>query len=127
MTRDVTISWGFALILGALTPLAMAYLGLSVQWGAHPFWDVKTAFIGAGIGSVAALGLAWLRKAWRLVLGLLVVGGALSAATYGKTQFAASFAEDVLAGKLWFFGWIGIAAGLTLIVSEVRVGLRRLL
>jgi hypothetical protein len=56
-----------------------------------------------------------------LLLGLLVLGLAIAAATYGKAQFAASFAEDSFAGRLWYFGWIGIAAGDAIIVAALAL------
>lgn len=37
--------------------------------------------------------------------------------------FAAAHAEDVLAGRQWFFGWIGASAALT---TAFQVAIRRL-
>ena len=110
---------GLAFILALALPILLAQSGLFVRLGAHPFWGVQVALIGAPVGAVVAL-LPWV-DGRRLLLGLLVLGLAIGAATYGKTQFAASFAEDSLAGRLWYFGWIGIAAGDALIVAALTL------
>ncbi len=52
------------------------------------------------------------------LFGLLTLA-ALAAATWGKAEFAASFAEDALAGRFWFFGWIGTAAGATALLAAL--------
>lgn len=94
--------------LAAAVTLILAHLGASQALGAHPFWDTKIAWIGAPIG--ALLGLVLPRKT-RTILGLaLLTAAALGLAHYGKTQFAASYAEDRLAGQFWYFGWIATAA-----------------
>lgn len=106
--------WALALLAGAALPLVLALTGLSRMLGAHPWWDVKTSLIGAALGLVATPILLPASRKWRLLAGLILLAVAAGAAHYGKTRFAASFAEDALAGRLWYFGWIGIAAGLTL-------------
>lgn len=104
---------------GVALPLLLAQSGLFVELGAHPRWAVQVALIGAPIGAAIAL-LPWLQGR-RLLAGLVILGLAMAAASYGKTQFAASFAEDVLAGRLWYFGWIGIALGDAMVVAALML------
>lgn len=88
-----------------------AILGLSQSLGAHPFWSTQIALIGAPVGALLALILRYAtRFQWSSALAALVLTGmALAMATMGKTRFAASYAEDVQAGQLWYFGWIAVA------------------
>jgi hypothetical protein len=37
----------------------------------------------------------------------------------GKARFSASYAEDAVAGRMWFFGWIGIVAMLFVLVVHL--------
>lgn len=106
-----------AFLAAIALPILLAQSGLFVQLGAHPQWGVQVALIGAPIGAVLAM-LPW-PNGRRMLAGLAVLAISVAAATYGKTQFAASFAEDVLAGRLWYLGWIGIAMGDALIVAAL--------
>lgn len=126
MTRRTGVIWGISLCFAALLPTAFALLGWFVKLGAHPWWDVKTAVIGAAIGVVVMIAIAVLPVVPRLAIGLAVFFLAATCANYGKAQFAASFAEDAFAGKLWYFGWIGVATGITLIAFEIRTLLQRI-
>jgi len=98
-----------AIIAGAVL-VGLAYLGLTTALGAHPFWAVKIAYIGVGFGVVIYSLFwvwqgSWLAKMISFILLLAVSGGIT---TFGKTRFAASFAEDAMAGRLWYFGWIAV-------------------
>lgn len=127
MIRADGIAWIVSLVAAAGAPVLMAVLGFSVKWGAHPWWDIKTALIGAAIGVVLFVVLEWLRPGLSFWVGLLVLVVAILVSSIGKSRFAASFAEDAFAGKLWYFGWIGIAAGLAMLAGQVRHGIRRVL
>ena len=120
----VTKRTAVALIVALLVTDALGYFGLFAQLGAHPFWDVKTAVIGSTIGVVLGLGMLWTRWPGRLA-GAILLGLAAVAAIVGKSRFVASYAEDALAGKFWFFGWIGIAAGLSLLIFTMIAAQRR--
>ncbi|OYX44366.1 MAG: hypothetical protein B7Z02_06350 [Rhodobacterales bacterium 32-67-9] len=110
--------------LAGLLVIMAARLGIAERLGAHPFWAVKTGYIGALAGVVAGLALSWVPAGRALIVGALVAGIGLLAAKLGAARFAASYAEDAIAGRFWFFGWIVAAAGATLIVhSAVRAGL----
>ena len=119
MFEATLIRWFIALIIAVALPLLMAGMGFSVSWGAHPWWAWSTALIGVAIGIGFGLGFSLLPKTPAIVIALVGLGLAVSVAIYGKTQFATSFAEDVFAGKLWYFGWVGIAAGITATVLAV--------
>jgi hypothetical protein len=54
-----------------------------------------------------------------VVIGAAVVSAGAWAAHAGKTALANSFAEDALAGRLWYWGWIGGLAGLSLVLVTV--------
>ncbi len=109
------------LLVAAAVVALLALIGLPEQLGAHPFWGVKTGLIGAVIGAVAGALLVRLRLrgAVRLVIGGALLAAAFLTAKIGAARFAASYAEDAFGGKMWFFGWIGAAAGLTLFLSAL--------
>ena len=113
-------------IIAAVILIAAAYLGVTESLGAHPFWSVKIAYIGVVIGVVIyAFSWVW-QGSWLskfiAFFALLVI--AAGATYWGKTQFAASYAENVLAGRFWYFGWIAIAAALFSMLIHV-LNLRR--
>jgi hypothetical protein len=92
----------------------------AVTWlGAHPFWAKKTAYIGIGIGVIVSLlTLITAKKAnvtsiW-LPIAFVVLTGVIAAITllYGKAEFAASYAENGFAGRVWYIGFVALIAGL---------------
>jgi multisubunit Na+/H+ antiporter MnhE subunit len=100
--------------------------------GGHPFWSASATYLGIGIGAVIALlgHLILLRHPrWsKLLLGLFVsiavIG--ITAPTYGKIDFVASYAEDRHAGLIWYYGFIAfIAAQLPSATIGVQMVLRR--
>lgn len=95
--------------LSSLTLAGFAHLiSLPQELGAHPWWADKVIWIGLPIG-LALVGLAWVLSIPRnlqLVGFTLFALAAFLAAQGGKTQFAASYAEDLLAGQIWYFGWV---------------------
>ncbi|MEM1078528.1 MAG: hypothetical protein AAGI09_08375 [Pseudomonadota bacterium] len=100
------------------TTLAVAALALANQTGlprahgAHPFWATQVLWIGAPVGlALALLGLLRNRHGIMALGGLALSAAAFGVATYGRMAFAASYAEDTLAGQLWYFGWIAFATG----------------
>lgn len=101
----------FPFALAALAVILAAIFGLSQSLGAHPFWSTQIALIGAPIGAALALILRFAtRFQWTSALAALVLTGmAFAMASMGKSRFAASYAEDVQAGQLWYFGWIAVA------------------
>lgn len=105
--------------MSAFIVILLAYWGLTRTLGAHPFWAQKIAWIGVPIGLL--LSLAFRRRAWVARLFgfgmLLVLAG--TAAHFGRLRFAASFAEDRLAGQFWFFGWIGVAIALSALIAAL--------
>lgn len=117
-----------AAAIGAALILAAGYFGVTQDLGAHPFWALKVTWIGAPIGVVLFLAL-W-RVSTSILLGvvLLVLGVAcMFAAHWGKTEFAASFAENAFAGKVWYFGWIGAAVFMTVALAWICAhGLKKL-
>lgn len=103
-------------LIAALVMAALIALDIARPLGTHPWWSQKTLLIGTPIGLILAT-LARLKLRPLPLAVTLAIATALAFATakYGQTQFAASYAEDQLAGKLWYFGWI--ATGATLAAS----------
>ena len=94
-----------ALLMGVLIVFDLAR-----PLGAHPWWSQQTLLIGTPIGLLLAT-LTQLRvNPLPLFLTCLFTTAlAFGVAKYGQLQFAASYAEDQFAGKLWYFGWIATA------------------
>lgn len=94
-------------------------LGVAEMFGAHPFWAVSGSLAGAAIGAVfyLVLSLLNLRLRWVLLFAMGAVFASLATTRFGKFQFAASYAEDALAGQFWYFGWIGAAAAFCLLLA----------
>ncbi len=121
MTRFLIAAGAAAAIV-----LAAAHLGLTERLGAHPWWAVQIAWIGVPIGVV----LAWFaakRPSWTPSIASLVLAvGAFGLASLGKARFAVSYAEDVFAGQMWYWGWIGTAlftaTTLSLLIRRVIPG-----
>ncbi len=108
-----------ALVVAIAIPVGLALAGVSLRLGAHPWWDVRTAVIGGIAGAVVSLVLLRVPLLWRGCLGLVGLTGSGFLAWTGKTRFAASYAEDVVAGQYWYFGWIGVAAGLSVLIAAL--------
>ena len=119
MLRDIVMTATAAVLV-----LAASYLELFLLLGAHPWWCNSVALIGSSIGAFAGFigrRLAMTGFLPGLLASVLTVV-AFRASSFGKTHFAASFAEDMLAGQLWYFGWIATAAFATLTLSLLPRG-----
>lgn len=95
----VAVTLGLALIAWILD--------LPRELGAHPWWSQKVVMSGALIGLAGGLAANWVLNGRRITAFLLLIGTLIgfAIAKYGQTEFAASYAEDALAGQLWYFGW----------------------
>ena len=113
-------------LIAAFCVIVAAKYGVPKSLGAHPFWSVKVAWIGAPIGIAAAFlfrSVPWMRRIGMFLVLLILAG---FAAHQGRLNFAASFAENQLAGLFWFYGWIAVAGASTaLIASLLTPGFRR--
>jgi len=107
-------------LIAALLMAALIALDIARPLGAHPWWSQKTLLIGAPLGLILAT-LAGLN----LRPLPLAVTFAIATTKYGQTQFAASYAEDQLAGKLWYVGWIATGATLTATLTATFTALAR--
>ena len=98
-------------LAGGITVIA-AHYGLPKSLGAHPFWAITIAWIGAPIGVALAFVLRALKWRWstRVLSFIVLLTIAGTAAHQGRLIFAASFAENALAGQFWYIGWIAVAA-----------------
>ncbi|WP_130403112.1 hypothetical protein [Thalassococcus sp. S3] len=106
--------------------LAHAF-GLTGLLGAHPFWAGQVLWVGAPLGVVLAFAL-WITPLSALVrtisLGVLTLC-AMALAHLGKTRFVASYAEDVLAGQIWYLGWIATCVFAAACVASSTLKTRR--
>lgn len=107
-------------LLGALTAYAT---GLTLALGAHPLWAGKVIWIGLGLGLLLSAMLWGLRisKTVCLISLTLLTCAAFATAHIGKSRFTASYADDALAGQMWYFGWIATCAfALAILATLVR-------
>lgn len=111
-----------ALLAAALMVWAAGQAGGTVWLGAHPFWARDVPLTGLVLAVPIALVGYWQQGlAGALALVCLIVGAV--SARFGKAAFAASYAENALAGQFWFFGWIALCGGA---IALIAVGLARL-
>jgi len=106
----------FCLVLPAVIVLAGHFAGFWILLGAHPWWSLSGADIGIAIGLATMVLLAFLSRFGKVSPLLLLLGFsalALVAAILmlnGKESFAMSYARDAVAGRFWYFGYIGFIA-----------------
>ena len=111
-------------LASALLLAAIGLVDLPVSAGAHPFWSVRVVLIGTPVGLVLAFGATTMLKIrFRIILFAAIAAAALLAAHFGKAQFAASYAEDRVAGMVWYYGWIAAMAGLSALCVALLQGL----
>ena len=103
----------FAIALPLLAASLAVVLGLTQRFGAHPQWAETVLLIGApgGLALGYMLYSVGLPRPLRVVFAAAAAGTAFYLAREGQAAFAASFAEDQVAGQLWFFGWIAACMG----------------
>lgn len=110
MTQFARITLPFIALLSAA---ALTYVtGLPQILGAHPWWADKVIVLGVPIG-IGLATTAWalrISRPARLIGFSLLTLAAFGIAHSGKLRFAASYAEDMLAGQAWYFGWIATCA-----------------
>ena len=108
-------------LFAAIVVILGANIGLTEILGAHPFWAVSIAWVGVPIGLIAAFVVKHLGWSWRIrsLTFLVCLAIAYGVAHFGKDRFAASFAEDALAGRMWYFGWIAVAATATASMAAI--------
>ena len=109
----------------AISLFAIGLALLTAHWvklwpmlGGHPFWSASATYLGIGTGAAIAtishLILSRYPRWDKLHLGIFVsiaiIG--ITASTYGKIDFVASYAEDRLAGRIWYYGFIVFIAGI---------------
>lgn len=118
----------FALAIAAMA--AFAIMDGPKTLGAHPWWADQVVVSGVIGGCILSLVLRFIGVAMnrRLVLGLFLSAIAFGIARYGGYGFAVSYAEDQLAGKLWYFGWHGTMIAVFVMLAAgigKLIGLRR--
>ena len=109
---QLTQSDAVAGVIAATLVLVAGFLDLADYAGAHPSWSSGVIYIGvpAGIIMAALVKAAGIGRLARLVLYAVFLGLAIWATQAGKARFVESFAEDRLAGQMWYIGWIATAA-----------------
>ena len=110
----------FAISLFAisLALLVAHWLKVWPMLGGHPFWSASATYLGIGIGAVIAtlshLVLTKHSRWTKLLPGIFIALTilAITASTYGKIEFVASYADNHLAGRVWYYGFIAFIAGI---------------
>ncbi|SMY09043.1 hypothetical protein [Flavimaricola marinus] len=89
---------------------------IASRFGAHPLWSETVVWIGLALAlCLTALALRSRSLAWGGAVTSLLAGAV--SARFGKQIFAASFAENGLAGRFWYFGWIGLCTGFIALIA----------
>ena len=95
---------GFA--AAAVVVFGLSALGLLTALGAHPNWTYTVPLLGQIPGGLLyAFGLRDRRTG--LIVSLVAIILCVIAARIGASLFINSYAENTLAGRFWYFGWIG--------------------
>ena len=98
------------LTFAALVLLVVEYSGFWVWLISHPWWSLSSTLNGIIGGVIVSLAAIWARRTFGLnfilvlAVSLVALAIAYAATAWGKNGFAVSYAEDVFAGKVWFFG-----------------------
>ena len=108
-------------VIALAVTLAFTSAGGTLAFGAHPWWALKVGYLGTAIGVPVWLGMRALGASGRvrLVLAATALLVAMVATGVGKARFAASFAEDALAGRFWFIGWIAVMAAALAVIATL--------
>lgn len=99
-------------LIAAIVVMVLTLSGIPNFFGAHPFWGMKIAYFGV-IAGIIVYSFAWVwQGGWgaKAILFVALLFLSIGVTTFGKIRFAASYAEDAMAGRMWYFGWIAIAA-----------------
>lgn len=114
-----------AAVAASLAAASMA--GLPETLGAHPWWAEQSGIVGGIGGAVLWLVLrrAGLSFSALVVLAVSALLASAAAAHFGKQVFAASFAENALAGRFWYFGWFMISGSVALLIATVAARVLR--
>lgn len=112
--RNMLISLATALV----GIFAAYFAGIWPMLGGHPHWSQGVTYIGAAIGVVLFLGvwlatekLRWSGKYLAIaIVAVLVVAFIVS--TMGKREFVGSYAENRMAGQIWYYGFTAFIAAL---------------
>lgn len=110
-----------AMLVAAILVAALAQFGVTAALGAHHFWSVQVAYIGIAAGAVLLVLRYFIGGSNRTFIAIFGIGFlvAITITIYGKNEFVASFAENRLAGKGWYYGWIAITTTLFALLAEV--------
>ena len=93
-------------ILSALILTGIFYLlDVPTKAGAHPLWADQVLVSGVVIGTILAVATTPLPGRLRVIGFSVLAVLSYLVAENGKFRFAESYAEDALAGQLWYFGW----------------------
>ncbi|MEO1639786.1 MAG: hypothetical protein AAFU41_11130 [Pseudomonadota bacterium] len=115
---------GTAICFGVGASALIFLLDLARLTGAHPGWAGHLFLSGTFLGSLLAFLVVHLQFVPRTIgLSLLVIGAYLTA-DYGRMLFTAPFAEDRIAGQMWFYGWHVLC--ITLVAHIISVSYERL-
>ena len=96
---------GIAILSAIVTAVIVYLFDVPALAGAHPSWADQVLIWGVVIGTVLAAVTTRLPGQLRVIGFSILAIGSYLVAEAGKTRFAASYAEDVVGGQMWYFGW----------------------
>lgn len=116
-----------AAFIALIATSGFTLLGGPEALGAHPWWAVKVGLSGTGIGLVLWIALRLAKMTGMALLGLsaAVAFSGVAMTWFGKMRFVASYGDDILAGRSWFFGWIVLMAGAVLLIATSWAGRKK--
>lgn len=107
--------------------VAASLEGLPRILGAHPFWGQQT-----GVGGGIAGALLWLTlrrvgvsASMQVIIAIVALLISATAVYVGKQVFAASFAENWIAGRFWYFGWFAVSGSVAFLLAATMAGALR--
>lgn len=112
-----------SLVFAACSLFLLEHFDFWTGFLSHPFWSQKANWFGIGIGAGSGLVLHAMagnqkRRLLYAMLCFAVLGlGLFILTSMSKEAFASSYAENRLAGQLWFYGFIAYIWALYLLLS----------
>ena len=108
-------------LIAGVVVSGFTFLGGTLALGAHPSWAIKVGLIGTVVGAATWLVLHLVGATGRrmLVLDAVLFLACAAMVWFGKMRFVASYAQDILAGRFWFFGWMALTGAAFILVAAI--------
>lgn len=108
-------------LIAGVVVSGFTFLGGTLALGAHPSWAIKVGLIGTAVGAATWLVQHCFGATGRtmLVFDAVLFVACAAVVWFGKTRFVGTYAQDVLAGRLWFFGWMALTGSAFILVAAM--------